>query len=388
MGKNYLQNVILAAVRVLFCPVLLASAIFSAQAQPNAVDVRPYLDRAEQALQRNELEGALKELQEAVRLNGSEPEAHGALGIVFRKMGRLPEAAKALERAVELRPDPRLKVLLGFSHMDMGNFPAAIPLLTESFETEQKDTVKLIVGQRLVECLLGTGAEEQALGPVQKLRQMAPDDPNVLYLSSKVYMNLWNGAFQRILTKAPGSYHVRLIQAEALEAQGRFGEAAHEYREILKIAPRISDINYRLGRAILRSPGNEKADVEAQAAFQKELEANPFHIAALTEIGEIHLRKSEREEASRTFTQAIRLQPGDPRARVGLAKVLIGEKQWSRALEHLEIAAKSAPYEEAVHYNMMLAYRGLGRAADAKKAFDTFQRLKEQKQQASKADQK
>jgi tetratricopeptide (TPR) repeat protein len=201
-------------------------------------------------------------------------------------------------------------------------------------------------------------------------------------------MNLWNGAFQRILTNAPGSYHVRLIQAEALEAQGRFGEAAHEYREILKIAPQISDINYRLGRAILRGPSIAGADLEAQAAFRKELEVNPFHVAALTEIGEIHLRKSERAEASRIFTQAIQLQPGDPRARLGFAKVLIGEKQWSKALEHLEAAARFAPYEEAVHYNLMLAYRGLGRAADAKSAFDTFQRLKERKQAASKADPK
>jgi tetratricopeptide (TPR) repeat protein len=367
---------------------VLAGVVLPVQAQSQTVDVRPYLDRAEQALQRNELQVALKELQEAVRLNVAEPEAHGALGIVYRKLGLLADATKALERAVELRPDPRLKVLLGFSHMDMGNFPAAIPLLAESFEAEQKDPVKLVVGQRLVECYLATGADDQALGPIQKLRQIAPDDPNVLYLASKVYMNLWNGAFQRILTKAPGSYHVRLIQAEALEAQGRFAEAAHEYREILKIAPRISDINYRLGRAIVRTQATANTDLEAQAAFRKELETNPFHVAALTEIGEIHLRKAEREEASRLFTEAVRLQPGYPPARVGLAKVLIGEKQWAKALEHLELAAKIAPYEESVHYNLMLAYRGLGRTADAKRALETFQRLKDRKQTASKAEAK
>jgi tetratricopeptide (TPR) repeat protein len=366
----------------------MAGVLLPVQAQSPAIDVRPYLDRAEQALQRNELPAALKELEAAVRLNASEPEAYGALGVVYRKLGRAEDATKALERAVKLRPDPRLKVLLGFTHMDMGNFPAAIPLLAETFESEQKDAVKLVIGQRLVECYLATGAEAQALGPIQTLRQVAPDDPNVLYLASKVYMNLWNGAFQRILTKAPNSYHVRLIQAEALEAQGRFAEAAHEYREILKIAPQISDIHYRLGRAVLRSEPNENTDAEAQAAFRKELESNPFHVAALTEIGEIHLRKSEREEASRVFTEALRLQPAYPPARIGLAKVLIGEKQWAKALEHLEIAAKAAPYEESVHYNLMLAYRGLGRAADAKRALDTFQRLKDQKQTAAKAEPK
>jgi tetratricopeptide (TPR) repeat protein len=155
-------------------------------------------------------------------------------------------------------------------------------------------------------------------------------------------MNLWNGAFQLMMAKAPGSYQVALIQAEALEAQGRFGEAAREYRKVLSIAPKLGDIHYRLGRTILRSQADER---EAYAEFRKELEINPSHFGALTEM----------------------------------AKVLIAEKQWSQALEHLESAARLAPADEAVHYNLMLAYRGLGRVDEAKRAYSTFQRLKEQK---------
>ena len=56
----------------------------------------------------------------------------------------------------------------------------------------------------------------------QQLRQMAPDDPDVLYLASKVYMNLWNGAFQRLLARHAGSYQVRLIVAEHTEGR-QFG---------------------------------------------------------------------------------------------------------------------------------------------------------------------
>jgi Flp pilus assembly protein TadD len=66
---------------------------------------------------------------------------------------------------------------------------------------------------------------------------------------------------------------------------------------------------------------------------------------------------------------------------MGLAKVMIAEKQWSKALEQLEAAAKIAPQDPAVHYNLMLAYRGLGRAAEAKQAFENFERLKKSKPQ-------
>jgi tetratricopeptide (TPR) repeat protein len=165
-----------------------------------------------------------------------------------------------------------------------------------------------------------------------------------------------------------------------MEAQERFTEAANAYRQVLKIAPQTGGIHYRLGRMILRSRVSN-ADKEALAEFRMELEINPADVRALTDIGEIHLGSNRLEEATRSLQQALSLQAGYVPARVALAKVLIAEKQWSKALEHLEAASKLAPDEEAVAYNLMLVYRGLGRSADAKRAFDTFQRLKERNRQ-------
>ena len=322
----------------------------------------------------------IEQLLEAVRLNPSDAEAHGRLGIALRKTGRLTEAAGALSRAVELRPDPRLKVLLAFTYIDSGRCQTAVPLLAEAFAAEQKENVKSAIGQRLIECNLVVGQVEQALTTVQTLRRIDPDNPNVLYLSSKVYMNLWNGAFQTLLTNAPNSYQVRLIQAEALEAQGRYAEAAHEYRSVLKIAPQLDDVHYRLGRAIRLGQPDGKGDAEALAEFRKELEIRPFHVAALVELADLHLKNGEREEASKRFAEAINVNPDAVPARVGLAKVLIAQKQWTKALEQLEAASKIAPNDETIQYNLMLAYRGLGRTAEAKQAMETFERLKQQRQ--------
>jgi tetratricopeptide (TPR) repeat protein len=343
------------------------------------IDVRPHLERAEQALERSDPETARKELQEAVRLNPTSAEAHARLGIVYRKLGMPAQAAESLERAVRLEPDPRVKVLLAFSYKETGRYRDAIPLLEASFENEQKDSLRAAIGQHLVECYLSVDGNDQALAVIQRLRQIAPDDPAVLYLSSKVYLTLWNGAFQRMMAKAPGSYQVHLIRAEALEAQEKFAEAATEYRQVLKIAPQTAGIHYRLARTILRSGVSSESDQEAMAEFRKELEINPADVHAITGMGEIHLGRNRLDEATRSFQQAVTLQPGYVPARIGLAKVLITEKQWSKALEHLEAAGKQAPDEEAVIYNLMIVYRGLGRSEDARRAFDQFQRLKEQK---------
>jgi len=240
------------------------------------------------------------------------------------------------------------------------------------------------VGQRLVECYLAIGAREQALPALTKLREMAPDDPAVLYLASKVYMNLWNDVFQTMLAKAPGAYQMNLIQAEAFEAQERYAEAAQQYREILKKA-QVPRIHYRLGTALMRSSAGAEADQQALIEFQKELELDPVHAAALAAAGEIHLRNNRLPEAAESFARAEKLHPGYVPAKVGLAKVLIAEKQWAKALAHLEPSAKLAPADEAVHYNLMLAYRALGRSAEAKQAADTLQRLKDERQRGGAA---
>lgn len=354
-------------------PLLTATLLWSQSA---------HLERAEKAQQQGDLQLAAKEFQKAIELNPSHAEAHARLGLVYRRLGMLPEASASLERASRLDPNlPRVNVLLALTYVESGRCRDAVPLLAANFEAEQQPSVRSVVGQRLVECHLAAADEDRALTTVQKLRQLAPDDPDVLQLALRVYMNSWNGAFQRLLTKAPDSHQARQITAESLEAQERFADAAKEYRHILKMQPDLPGVHYKLGRAILRSDTSPDADEKALAEFRKELALNPVNVGALAEIGEIHLRRSQLQEASETFTQVLKLQPGFVPARVGLAKVLIAEKQWAKALEHLEAAATIAPQEEAIAYNLMLAYRGLGRSTEAKRAFETFQRLKQQNQQ-------
>ena len=343
----------------------------------------PRIDGAEAAAQQPaELQAAIRELEAAARLNPSDAETHARLGIAYRKAGQPARAAESLERAVALDSNTRVRVLLGFSYADAGRYRDAVPHLEACFAAEPKDAVRAAIGQRLVECRLALGEDLEALAVVEKLRPIAPDDPNVLYLSSKVYLSLWNGAFQRMLAVAPGSYQVHLIQAEALEAQERFDEAAREYREVQKLAPQVGGIHYRLGRVLLRGGADAESERAALAEFRKELELNPGDARAHAAVGEIQLGRSALSEAARSFERAVEAQPGYVPARVGLAKVLIAEKSWSKALEHLDAAARLAPDEEAVAYNRMVVYRALGRTEDAKRAFDAFQRLKERKEQS------
>ncbi len=337
--------------------------------QSRDAEVRPLLEQAQQAQQQGDLPAAA--------------EAYARLGMLYRRLGRLAEAAESLERAQRLDSKlPRVGILLALTYIDAGRCRDAIPLLAAGLDAEQHTPVGVVVGRRLAECHLETGDEASALAAIHKLRQVTPDDPDVLQLAMKTYMTSWNGAFQRLLAKAPGSVQLRQIMAEGLESQERFAEAAQEYREILKMDPKLPGMHYKLGQMILRSDASPEADEKALAQLRRELEISPAHAGALAEVGEIHLRRSQLDEAGRSFSQALQAQAGYLPARLGLAKTCIAQKQWARALEQLEPVAKLASDNESVAYNLMLAYRGLGRAAEAKRALETFQRLKEQNQRA------
>lgn len=350
--------------------------------QPQDVKLRSHLERAARAKQNGDLKIAAEEYRKALELDTGDAETHARLGMVYQDLGMLPEAIDSLEHALRLNPHlPRVDVLLAFNYIGVGRRRDAIPLLARSFEAEPDLSFRSLAGQRLVECYFGTGDEDKGIATLQKLRQISPDDPNVLYTASKVYANLWNRTVQHMLAKAPESYQVHQVFAEVLEAQEKYAEAANEYRQILKSASEVPGVHYKLGRMILRSDSSAEAEANALAEFRKELDNNPADASALTEIGEIHLKANRFGDAAQAFSRALELQTGYVQSRIGLAKVLIAQKEWPKALQQLEASAKLAPEDESVAYNFMIVYRGLGQADDAKRAFQNFQRLKEQKEQ-------
>ena len=366
---------------VLLVLLVLASLVYG---QSRNAEVSAHLKRGTEAQQRREMQLAIEEFRKAIAIDPAQAEVHARLGIVYQDLGQLAEAAVAFEEALKLSPNfPGVGLLLAFTYQGLGKNREAMPYLAKALETETELPVRVLAGQRLVEACFAAGDSEQGLAVVQKLRKLAPDDPDVLYTASKVYANLWNGAVESLVNGAPGSYRVHQVFAEVFEAQDRFADAAKEYRQILQMQPNLPGAHYRLGRMILRAADTPENDRKALLEFRKELETTPFDVSSHVEIGEIHLRAQALDEAEKSFSRALKLQPDSVPALVGRAKVFLARKQEQKALDELEHAVRLAPGDESIQYNLMLAYRGLKRPADAQRAYAEFQKIKtgrEQKQ--------
>ena len=315
-----------------------------------------------------------------VEKNPRDAEAQARLGVAYQNAGLLPEAAEALEKSLQLNPAlPRVPILLAFVYMSSGRYGDAVPLLRSSFAGEQELEMKLLVGQRLTECLFTTSSEDEAMEVVQQLRKLKPDDPDILYLVSKAHANLWNVTVQRLLEKSADSYRAHQILAEVLETQEKFSEAAAEYRTIIRLQPRLPAFHYRLGKMLLRADPSAAGEKAALAEFRAELEINPLDVPSYVEIGDLQLKAGNGAEAAKLFARAAALQPGHAGAQLGLARTWIALRQYEKALVPLDEARRLAPRDEGVLYQKMLALRSLGRAAEARQAQADFQKLKTEK---------
>jgi len=76
--------------------------------------------------QRNDLKAAARQLQSMVAINADHYQSHLMLGDILKSLGKKPEAAEILTRAVYIYPyDPALHETLAGLYEDMDNWPLA-----------------------------------------------------------------------------------------------------------------------------------------------------------------------------------------------------------------------------------------------------------------------
>jgi tetratricopeptide (TPR) repeat protein len=338
------------------------------------------MESAQRATQTHDVAKAVQEYAKILQLDPNRAEAHVRLGMAYQDLGMPGKAANSFEHALKIDSGlPGVGVLLASVYVDLGRTQEAAPYLERSLDSNDELPVRLIAGEKLAECYFTMGEAERGLAVTERLRKLAPNDPDVLYLASKAYASMWNITIQQMLNSAADSYRLHQVLAEVFEAQEKYSDAAKEYRVIVQREPRLPGLHYRLGRMILLSNATGQADQEALAEFRKELEINPADVATLVEVGQVYLGLRALNEAAQYFSRASDIQPTNVKAIVGSANVSIAKKKFDVALAQLEHAQQLAPDDEDVNYNLMIVYRALGHSAEAKLAMAKFNSIRKRR---------
>jgi tetratricopeptide (TPR) repeat protein len=135
-------------------------------------------------------------------------------------------------------------------------------------------------------------------------------------------------ASQDLAQFAPSSLEAHQMSAESLELQGKWDDAAKEYRWILQQNPNLAGIHFRLGRVYLSKPdAGPSAAEDARQQFEAELQVDPSHPGAEYVLGELARQNSLWEVAESHFSRAAKLDEGFGDAYLGWAL-----RFWNRLL--------------------------------------------------------
>jgi Tfp pilus assembly protein PilF len=252
----------------------------------------------------------------------------------------------------------------------------AMPLLQRAQAHVADKNLKRSVGFAGVRCAMIAGQPDAAQEFLRLLNREFPHDPEVLYLSVHTYSDLSSRAAAELATTAPTSAQGHELHAETLENEGKWEQAAKEYRLVLEQSPRLPGIHFRLGRLLLSktNPSPEDAS-EAKKEMQQELEIDPSNVGAEYVLGEMARQNQQLDEAIQHFSRAAKLDGGFGDAFVGWGGSLVAAKKFSEAIPPLETAIKLQSGNPTAHYLLAVAYARSGRKEDGDREFAIQQKL-------------
>ena len=367
MGITRKASILLSA---LACSVL-------AQSPPDPRrEIETHLQKAREFLKNDQTAQAAREFRAVVGLDPKNADAQNNLGVLLFFSGDCAQSVPHLRAAVKLLPTlANTQALLGMCEKRTGEIDRAEADLRESLPRLQEEKLKVQTGKELID-LYGAGELGKAAGVVDMLRQLKPDDPDILYTAYRIYSAQTDEAMLGIALSAPASARMHQVQAHQLARQGVKDDAIAQYREALQIDPNLPGAHFELAELLAAIQDDEGALKEYHAA----LAVDPYDANSECRLGQYAFRSSDPQTAAKHFSRALQLRPNDIDSLLGLAKAQIVMGQPDRALPLLEQAAKLEPFDEVVRYQLAMVYRRLDRTQDSRRELTAFQKLKEMKE--------
>lgn len=360
---------------------LLPSAFCQTSSTPtdNSAAIQQHLAKAQGYLRDHRPDLAIPELDTVVKLNPSDMESQANLGVLLYFGHYYTQAVPHLREALKANPDLyKIQALLGLAEEQLNDDVTARTDLSTALAHLKGEKVQREVGDTLVQSYMASNDLDKAASTVNVLLESDPINAGLLLSSYRFYSELANNALITLALAAPDSAELHQAMAQELARHGNDDAAIANYRQALKINPKLPGLNYELGSLMYNSV-DEKLQAEAAEQFEAALALNPRDEKSQLMLGEDAARHGDMQKAFDSESRAVQLQPNDSDACTELAKTLIAMHQPEKARTLLEHALQIDSMNETAHYRLSTLDRQQGETEEAKQQLAQYQKYKEMK---------
>jgi putative PEP-CTERM system TPR-repeat lipoprotein len=349
---------------------------------PTSIDAQ--ILRANALAGLKDLDGALREIEEAIRMDPAQSRGHTTLGALQMARGELAEAEAAYLKAVEAEPGSVL------THLALANFYWSTGRPGEAeqslLQARTLDPRNPLTNRALAMLYVTTNRAEEAEEPLKAWVAENPDPRAGLVLADyyvhvrrptealavlealTAHTELFTIARTRVaaIQFAEGlradahltlddvlgrdARHVdaHVLKARFLLQEGKTEEALSHATQALDADPRSALAHYAAG-LIQTARGSHD---EAISAFGEVIKLNPRAVAAQMHLATLHLNRGSAATSLQFAEEAVRSIPQSPTARFILARALMARGELTRAESEMKPLLAAHPNVAAVHAQM------------------------------------
>jgi Tfp pilus assembly protein PilF len=226
-----------------------------------------------------DVEGALVQVKENIRLRPQMPQSWLHLAYLERKRGDLAAAVVAARRAFELRPMDAENVSLYAVYLTESGHPREAVALLEPYMTGVQPDLDLLTAYGMGLTAVGRG--QDALAAFDRARKIDPSNPMVLVNIGTVYLMAGDRGRARQAFEGALDIDARVARAQnslgVIAAQeGRTEEAIERWKRAVALDPRDYQTLFNLG-SVLRRQGRP---AEARPYLESYLASAPRALEA------------------------------------------------------------------------------------------------------------
>ena len=290
--------------------------------------------------------------------------AYENLGGVFLGEGRVGEAEKQFQGALEINPrDVGALNELGVAMLREGRVDEAVGQLRRALEMAPNRAETRI---NLGAALLRRQQPGEAAGQFQQALKIEPNNALIRKNLARAFLQEGRGAeaiaeFQKAVDTEPGDAEARASLGSALMREGRVDQAVAQFESALEIDGGDAEAHFNLANALLEEG---KTD-EAVAQFHKAVAIRPDFAEAHNNLANALLKKGEIGEAVVHFRRSVEIRGDSAEAHFNLANALLMGARVDEAVAELRRALAIRPGFAAAHNNLAGALLQEGRLDEA-----------------------